>query len=165
MFKRITKKQKKQEIDDELGLDEDTKQMFGMHDTDSDESNSSDSEEDSDLSDGGSDLDDDLDRNSTADMTMEWLDAAREGSEDEDDTDEEGLDLDEQLDDEPPLPLSEAVKNPIYLVSMDQDIRACIACPSKLLKNNKMVELHIESAVRWSHLFSFKKTVCLYFPL
>ncbi|KAI5116399.1 hypothetical protein M0805_005867 [Coniferiporia weirii] len=145
MFKRLTRKQERIEREEELGLDDETKQVLGMHDTDSDESDTD--------SDSDSDLDSDLDAGSELDgegvdaqMRMEWLAAEGGGSEDEDESDEEGLDLDEELDDEPPVVLSEALKNPIYLVSMDPDVRACIACPKKLLKNGRMVEVHIESA-------------------
>jgi hypothetical protein len=48
MFKRAARRVKKKEREEALGLDEDMKEVLGMHDTDSEESNS-----DSD-SDGGS---------------------------------------------------------------------------------------------------------------
>ncbi|KAL5486132.1 hypothetical protein ACEPAI_7176 [Sanghuangporus weigelae] len=146
MFKRVTKKQKKREQEEELGLDDDTRQMFGLQDTDSDESSSQ----------SNSESDDELDRGEAeADIRTEWLAAEGSSSEDENDSDEEGLDL-ESIDDDPPISLAEAVKNPIYHISSEKlnDERACITCPKKLLKNEKMVELHLSSA---AHVRRFKK--------
>lgn len=140
MFKRITKKQKKREEEEELGLDDDTRQMFGLQDTDSDESSSQ----------SDSDSDNKSDREGVARMRSEWLAAEAGSSGDEDDGDEEGLDI--ELDDDPPISLEEATKNPIYHVPSEglRDVRACITCPKKLLKNDKMVQVHLSSAVRWS---------------
>ncbi|KAL5525659.1 hypothetical protein ACEPAG_6995 [Sanghuangporus baumii] len=146
MFKRVTKKQKKREQEEDLGLDDDTRQMFGLQDTDSDESSSqSDSESDNELDRGENE----------ADIRTEWLAAEGASSEDENDSDEEGLEL-ESIDDDPPISLAEAVKNPIYHISSEKlnDERACITCPKKLLKNEKMVELHLSSA---AHVRRFKK--------
>lgn len=147
MFKRIAKKQKKQKRDEELGLDEETKQVFGMQDTDSDESDSGSSsasgsgltsEDDSD-EEGGSEIED------GAGLQTEYLAADDDGSEDEGGSDEEGLDLD----DESPMSISEAVEDPIYVSSMEpMEMRACIVCPNKMLKNNTMVEVHLKSGVR-----------------
>ncbi|KAL5504257.1 hypothetical protein ACEPAH_8331 [Sanghuangporus vaninii] len=146
MFKRVTKKQKKREQEEELGLDDDTRQMFGLQDTDSDESSSQ----------SDSESDDEPDRSEAeADIRTEWLAAEGSSSEDENDSDEEGLDL-ESMDDEPPVSLAEAVKHPIYHISSEKlkDERACITCPKKLLKNEKMVELHLSSA---AHVRRFNK--------
>ena len=137
MFKRITKKQKKREEEEELDLDDDTRQMFGLQETDSDESSSQ----------SDSDSDNKSDREGVASMRTEWLAAEAGSSGDEDDGDE-GLDID----DDPPISLEEAAKNPIYHVPSEglRDVRACITCPKKLLKNDKMVQVHLSSAVRWS---------------
>ena len=51
MFKRIEKKAKKRKRDEELGLDDEAKQVLGLQDTDSDESES-DSDLGSDSGDG-----------------------------------------------------------------------------------------------------------------
>ena len=45
MFKRVEKRIRKKEKEEELGIDEDMKEMLGMHDTDSEESDSSSSED------------------------------------------------------------------------------------------------------------------------
>lgn len=148
MFKRIAKKVKRKERDEELGLDEETKQVLGLHDTDSDESESDSSlgsDSDSDASEES-----DFDEGSEGDMKMEWLGAERYDSEEEGDSDDSGLDLEEDFDEDedPPMSLDEATKKPIYLTSTDPDIHVCIVCPKKALKNAKMVEVHLKSAVR-----------------
>ena len=48
MFKRVEKRIRKREKEEELGLDGDMKEMLGLNDTDSDESSSSSSEDGSD---------------------------------------------------------------------------------------------------------------------
>lgn len=157
MFKRIEKKQKKREREEELGLDDETKQMFGLNDTDSDESSSSSSasssSESGSSSSGSSSSDDDnLDKGPASDMKTEWLAAedADSGSEDEDDSDEEGgIDLNDVAFNKPNLTIKEAVKDPIYLSRPDKDWHACLVCPKKMLKCAKQVELHLASAVRW----------------
>lgn len=141
MFKRIEKKQKKQADDEERGLDEETKQILGMHDTDSDESDSgSDSDSDSDGS--GAELDG-MAEGSGGEMEAEWLGA--DGGEDSDaESDAEGDSSDEE---EPPMTTSEAIQDPIYKSPADPSIRACIVCPKKVFKNDKMVEVHLASSV------------------
>jgi hypothetical protein len=54
MFKRVAKRVKRKEDEEALGLDEDMKEALGMHDTDSDESES-DSSGDESNSEAGSD--------------------------------------------------------------------------------------------------------------
>ena len=45
------------------------------------------------------------------------------------------------------LSVEETLHNPLYVVSIQPDIRACVLCPGKTLKNAKMVEVHQESQV------------------
>ena len=74
MFKRIEKKAKKRKRDEKLGLDDEAKQVLGLQDTDSDES-----ESDSDLGSslgsdsGGGEDGSDSDSGSEAEMLTEWL--------------------------------------------------------------------------------------------
>lgn len=136
MFKRISKKQEKQKLNEELGED------FQMQDTDSDESSS----ESGSASGSGSaledsDLEEYVDAEDGGDIQTEFLGGGDEDS--EDDSDEEGL----NLENEPPMTVDEAVQNPIYLPSMQPEIRTCITCPNKKLKNNDMVEIHLKSSV------------------
>lgn len=140
MFKRLQRKQTKVELEEELGIDDDTKHALGlgMHDTDSDES---DSESDSD-----GELDAGLGADGAGSLNVEDVEGDGDGDEDEDEM--EDFELEDQLDDRPPVTLDEALRNPIYSISLDSDIRSCLVCPRKLLKNNKMVELHLGSAVR-----------------
>lgn len=150
MFKRMARKVKRKERDEELGLDEEAKQVLGLQDTDSDESET-DSEVNSDLgsnSDSDASLDSDLDVGSDAGMKTEWLGAEGYGSEEDEGSDDDSLDLDFDDDEDPPMTLVEATKKPIYLTSADPDIHACIVCPKKALKNQKMVEVHLQSSVR-----------------
>ena len=143
MFKRISKKQAKQERDEELGLDEETKQVLGMQDTDSDESDSGSSQASgSGTGSDDSDIEDGLDQK--ANLQTEYLAAEDEISEDESGSDEEGL----NLDDEPPMTIDEAVQNPVYVVSLEPELHACITCPNKRLKHSIMVEVHLKSGVR-----------------
>jgi hypothetical protein len=48
------------------------------------------------------------------------------------------------------MTLEEALRDPIYLVSMDPEVKACVVCPGKLLKNFKMSGVHLSSHVRVS---------------
>ena len=142
MFKRITKRQDKQAQDEELGLDEDTKQMFGMQDTDSDETETSDS---------GSDEENDSEaEEGPGGLKTEWLDAGVSDSGDEDEEDTERAEFDDMV----PISLSEAVKNPLYVTH--PGVNECIVCPNKKLKNDKMVEIHLRSAVRLHQILILK---------
>jgi hypothetical protein len=57
-----------------------------------------------------------------------------------------GAQFDESIADLP-MNLEEALRDPIYLVSLDPEVKACIVCPGKLLKNNKMSDIHMSSNV------------------
>ncbi|PAV16229.1 hypothetical protein PNOK_0784900 [Pyrrhoderma noxium] len=142
MFKRIEKKQKRQAEIDELGLDENAKEMLGIQDTDSDES-----ESESDASASEDEMGPNVAEGDVSMMTTEWLDTGNSGSEDEEDSDTEEPDFDP-----PPMTLAEAIVNPIYAFS--EDVTQCITCPNKKLKNDKMVEAHLQST---AHKRRFQK--------
>ncbi|KAJ3554834.1 hypothetical protein NM688_g2899 [Phlebia brevispora] len=139
MFKRVEKRRRRQEKEEEMGLDSDMKEMLGLHDTDSDESESS-SDEKSDASGseaGGS---------SPAEEEAAVQDAGEEeeeeiaGVEDEDSEDDEDDEI--EL---PPMSVTEAVRDPVYVVSLDPELKACILCPGKELKNPTMADVHKSS--------------------
>lgn len=67
----------------------------------------------------------------------------------------EGSEMDsgtsEVQDDAPTLTIKEALNDPVYSVDSDKlDIRACVICPGKILKNPTMEKSHYESAVSHS---------------
>lgn len=111
--------------EDELGLDEDMKDILGLNDTDSDESDSE-SEDDSEES---------------------GLDAGDGGEEEEEyeKDEEEEADSDEGGTSRPPIIVQEALRDPLYLISLEPPVNACIVCPNKLLKGSQMIQVHKES--------------------
>ncbi|GJE94776.1 hypothetical protein PsYK624_109480 [Phanerochaete sordida] len=137
MFKRVQKRARKQEREEELGLDSEMKEVLGLQDTDSEESDS-----------GSSESGSDSEGESGEDALGAEDDDAEEESEDE-----EGLqgledESDEDSDSEsefPPMSVTDAVSDPLYYVSLEQDVRACILCPGKLLKNTRMADVHKSS--------------------
>jgi hypothetical protein len=119
MFKRVDKRRRKKEEEDKLGLDEEVKEILGIQDTDSEES----------VSDSDSDSDEgQQEEESVADEEM---------NSGEDDDDEE-----EDEEEDPSITVGQALKDPLYNVSVLPDIKACIVCPGKLLKSIRMVQLH-----------------------
>jgi len=118
MFKRVEKRHRKKVEEEELGLDEDMKEILGMHDTDSEESESG-----SEQSSGGD------------------IDEGQDGLPNEEDFGQSESD-DEDVAKQPVITVQEALRDPIYLASLQPDIKACIVCPGKLFKTVKMVELH-----------------------
>lgn len=129
MFKRLERRLKRKEREDELGLDEDMKEVLGLNDTDSDESES-DVESDS----HGGDI---LDAESDAEEVDE--DEEMDLDEEQADSDNEG---DQGSDGRALITIAEALTNPIFLVSLDPTVNECIVCPGKQLKGQKMVETH-----------------------
>ncbi|KAH7915594.1 hypothetical protein BJ138DRAFT_1141241 [Hygrophoropsis aurantiaca] len=120
MLKRVERKRKKQKEDEELGLDEEMKDIIGHNDTDSDESES----------DSDSDLDADSDNKNEQEHETEGI--HNEDEEGGEDSGEEGAG-------EPPISVQSALEDPIYIVS---GVRACMLCKGKLIKSNKMAIVH-----------------------
>ena len=137
MFKRVEKRRRKKEEEEELGLDEDMKEILGTQETDSEESASdSDDHSDDDSSDEG-----------------EGMEQNGVGGGDEEGGDEEGESADEddgkeEEEEDPNVTVSQALKDPLYVVSVLPEVKACIICPGKLLKGAKMVQTHRESNAR-----------------
>jgi len=134
MFKRVEKRRRKKVEEEELGLDEDMKEILGIHDTDSDESDS-----DSDQSSAGY----------VENVQEDLSDTGGFG---------EGPERDHDEDEEHIITVQEALRDPIYLVSLQPQVKACIVCPGKLLKGVKMVELHRTSKTHGRRYGQFKAT-------
>lgn len=156
MFKRVEKRRKKQEEDEELGLDGEMKELMGLQDTDSDESDSS-SEGGSSDDEAGSEVAEESGDEEIDEDQLEIGDKEDEQSEGDDaESDEES-----EGDDQPPLTITEALANPVYVVSLDPEVKACVVCPGKLLKNLTMAEVHKASQVR---TVSFRPRCTLILP-
>ncbi|KAF9468000.1 hypothetical protein BDZ94DRAFT_1318120 [Collybia nuda] len=121
MFKRVEKRRRKRAEEEELGLDNNMKEVLGIHDTDSEESDS-----DSDQSLSGDSDRGELDE----DPSESFLDDG--------DVDEGGS---ASLNEELVITVQEALRDPVYLISLQPDVKACIVCPGKLLKGGKMAHI------------------------
>ncbi|KAF8440373.1 hypothetical protein L210DRAFT_3645541 [Boletus edulis BED1] len=121
MFKRVERKRKRREEEEELGLDKDTKQIMGLNDTDSDESDSGSEQESAPSESKGSEL---------------YI------GEDMDGEAEIAVSEDEGVNEEPPISVEEALKDPIYLISLDPTVHGCVLCKGKLIKNAGMTTAH-----------------------
>ncbi|KAF8907262.1 hypothetical protein CPB84DRAFT_294776 [Gymnopilus junonius] len=124
MFKRVEKRRRKKEEEEELGLNEDMKEVLGIQDTDSEESASDTDSEDENNS---------ADEAGEEDEEMEGIGGDSVDEEDYDDEDEK---------EDPMISVSQALDEPIYVVSVLPEVKSCIVCPGKLLKSTKMVQLH-----------------------
>lgn len=121
MFKRVERKRKRREEEEELGLDEDTKEIMGLNDTDSDESDSG-SEQES--------------------IQPDDLDPYIQGDSEDRDQEEDAASEEDGVNDDPPLSVAEALKDPIYLISLDPTVHGCVLCKGKLIKNPGMAITH-----------------------
>ena len=63
--------------------------------------------------------------------------------------DSEVADDPEEYEDDPGVQMSveEALHDPLYIISIQPDMRGCIICPRKLLKNDAMASVHMKSQV------------------
>jgi hypothetical protein len=157
MFKRVARRIKKKEEEEALGLNEDMKEVLGMHDTDSDES---DSDSSSDAASSSADEEDDtapatakrkhdaVGRDDESDSEESGVDVAQFTEEDADEVDEleEDVESDEETE-EAPMTLEQALRDPIFIVALQPEEKACLVCPGKLLKNAVMVDVHRTSNV------------------
>lgn len=164
MFKRVQKRQRRKQKEEELGLNEDMKEVLGLQDTDSEESESS-SEEDGHGSDEERIESGETQEEGSVDEEDGGSDALEGELEDEDDASEE----DEEDDSISPISVTEAVRDPVYIVSLDPEVKACILCPGKLLKNLRMAEIHKASKVCTSAVSSNQSitiaVLCFHFIL
>jgi hypothetical protein len=177
MFKRVVKRVKRQEEEDALGLDEDMKEALGMQDTDSEESDSD--------SDSNGESDEEVEgvhsiyacgdahvhaTTSSAEGSQASMDSIPKGDADEGMDSESEVDRDEEEIEEDaesetseilnaPMNLEEALRDPVHLISLDPEVKECIVCPGKLLKNTKMVEVHVSANVRFVSFLSSSHNV------
>jgi hypothetical protein len=112
MFKRVEKHRLKKEEEEILGIHD---EIMGLNDTDSEESTS-----ESELSDDEENV------------------AGSMGFESDDSENSSGV----ENEDDPLLSVDQALRDPIYVVSVYPEVRACIVCPGKHLKGQKMTQLH-----------------------
>ncbi|KAG6333023.1 hypothetical protein ID866_6067 [Astraeus odoratus] len=141
MFKRVEKRRRKRKEEEKLGLDEGMKEIMGLNDTDSDETNS---ESESEV---GSQESDDIE-SGDGEQTEGDEDDREHGDED----DREHGDEDE----EPPISVEEALKDPVYLISIDPTIHGCILCKGKTIKNAGMATVHRDSIAHKRRYERFK---------
>jgi len=127
MFKRVEKRLKRKQHEDELGIDEEIKDILGLNNTDSDESSSDD------------DSDDDPSHGDLLEDEDTGLDGADENLDSADRENDPGAD------ERALITVSEALNDPVFVVSLDPDIKECIICPGRLLKGPVMVEKHKSS--------------------
>ncbi|KAH9972049.1 hypothetical protein BGW80DRAFT_1316141 [Lactifluus volemus] len=147
MFKRVDRRHKRQEQAERLGLDEDEKDILGLHDTDSSESES-DSSDSASASSSSTSLEGVEDTNGREEVLYvhmtrgerEWGTRYRD-EEDEDDGDSiHGTD--------PSLTIASALQDPIRLIYQHPEAWACAFCPNKILKHTAMVKVHEASRAR-----------------
>ncbi|CCO32454.1 hypothetical protein BN14_06514 [Rhizoctonia solani AG-1 IB] len=130
MYKRINKRIRKKEKEEELGLDDETKEILGMQDTDSDESDSSEEEQ---TDDGSEEYDTDGEEKLTAGRNRGGLNQLSDSGgsdaeslsevEMEDQEEAENEEITESEEDEPPMTVSEALGNPLYSIQKGSDVQ------------------------------------------
>lgn len=137
MFKRANKHLKRKQEEEELGIDGDVKAVLGLNDTDSDESESD------------SDSSDDSSEDEAADDDEQASESGNASSEEDE---AEGVEAEKQ-EEAPLMSVQEALTDPIYELPRRAGVKACIICPSRVLKTPKMVETHLNSGVRMCVLY------------
>jgi hypothetical protein len=149
MFKRVDRRHKRQEQAERLGLDEDEKDILGLHDTDSSESESDSSDSASASSSSSTSLDGrgGHKRKRRGSLPSYDEEESENGGlvtgdeEDEDDGDNiHGTD--------PSLTITSALQDPIRLIYQHPEAWACAFCPNKILKHTAMVKVHEASRAR-----------------
>ena len=143
MFKRVEKRRKRQEEEEDLGLDAELKQVLGIQDTDSEESDSDSSD------DGGSSDGEGMDFEGLGGSDDE--EGGSGGEEDSGDEGEHDSDGSLQIDAKnyPASALGLTVKqvlvDSIIPAPEDPILNFCILCPQKTLRNASMVQVHRSS--------------------
>lgn len=127
MFKRVEKRRKRRDEEEKLGLDEETKEILGLNETDSEES------------DTGSE-------SGEGDQAGDDLPSVQDGE-----CDSEG-----DVDEEPPMSIEETLKNPVYLISLDPTVHGCVLCRGKIIKNAEMAVVHKGSVAHKRRYDRFK---------
>lgn len=133
MFKRIEKRLKRREEERKLGIDDDTRDVLGLNDTDSEESES---ESDSDLS------DDAFEGESEGDEAWGGIgggetDAESDASEEED--------ASPRYIAFPVFTAQQALDDPIYPHPTQDNAHLCSICPGRTLINAQTISQHLAS--------------------
>jgi len=138
MFKRVTKRVKRREDAEKLGVTDEMREAMGMEDTDSDESDS------------------DEEGSSDDNQSKQVIAGSKRKRDDDDDEEDEGSEDEEEAIEEEEtdvlssMTVKEALKSPLEDTS-------CILCPGKAIKNAQMEQVHLQSAVRVSSTYSCRK--------
>lgn len=120
MFKRLEKRRLRKEEGRKLGIsDEKINVIMGLNDTDSEESTSE----------------------SDSSCERENVAGSIEELESDDNADNAGV----ENKDDPLVSVDQALLDPIYVVSVYPEVKACIVCPGKQLKGQKMTQWHCAS--------------------
>lgn len=132
MFKRVERRRKRRDDEEKLGLDEETRELLGFNETDSDESETE--------TESGED-------NQAGEDLVSVLNGEHdsEGDVDEDEDEEES-----------PISIEEALKDPVYLISIDPTVYGCVLCRGKIIKNADMAAVHKGSTAHKRHYDRFK---------
>ncbi|KDQ24428.1 hypothetical protein PLEOSDRAFT_1085623 [Pleurotus ostreatus PC15] len=147
-----TKRIQKKEKEAELGLDDDTKEILGFNDTDSDESDSS----------GVDSEDEDSDDEELSKLLEEPVVGDRdEGPIEADEESEADWDAgaESDTDEVSKVTVQEALNDPIYVSSLDAGAGEwqCVVCPGKIFKGSKMIDAHRESKAHKRRFTNFSK--------
>ncbi|KAI6155206.1 hypothetical protein BKA82DRAFT_991906 [Pisolithus tinctorius] len=133
MFKRVERRRKRRGDEEKLGLDEETRELLGFNETDSDESETE--------TESGED-------NQAGDDLVSVLSGEHDSEGD--------IDEDEDEDEESPISIEEALKDPVYLISIDPTVYGCVLCRGKIIKNADMAAVHKGSIAHKRHYDRFK---------
>ena len=140
MFKRVEKRLAKKKEEEELGITEEIKEAVGLNGLDSDDSTSDESEASSSSSTPQipskrkRPFEEEIDDGSDSAFGGRGSSASADEFDDEDEPDVQ-------------MTVEEVLHNPLFITSIQPDIRGCIVCPRKVLKNDTMVSVHTTSQV------------------
>ena len=144
MFKRIEKRRKRREEEIKLGIEDVTRDVLGLNDTDSEESES-DSDLPSDAFQGESEAEDSEDESESEEA---WggiggggLDAESDASEEE----EEEADAGPRHIAFPVVTAQQALDDPIYAHPTQDNVQLCSICPGRTLINTQTISQHLAS--------------------
>lgn len=147
MFKRIEKRRKRREEEIKLGIDNVTRDVLGLNDTDSEESES-DSDLPSDAFQGESEAEGSEDESESEEA---WggiggggLDAESDASEEEEEEAEEA-DAGPRHIAFPVVTAQQALDDPIYAHPTQDNVQQCSICPGRTLINTQTISQHLAS--------------------
>ena len=146
MFKRIEKRRKRREEEIKLGIDDVTRDVLGLNDTDSEESES-DSDLPSDAFQGESEAEGSEDESENEEA---WggiggggLDAESDASEEEEE--EAEADAGPRHIAFPVVTAQQALDDPIYAHPTQDNVQLCSICPGRTLINTQTISQHLAS--------------------